>query len=210
MEEFKKHIRKLKRERDKIIRAKVTSSTYIHKANFLWKEIRELERIVKEKEKMREFEFVNRMYEECINDNGILKNEYGMISLPKRSTANSAGYDFFAQEDTMVSYEGVTYVKTGVKAKFPNDEMLMLCNRSSNPKKKQLVLINGVGIVDSDYYENPDNDGEICFAFKSLNPAGTLIKAGEKIGQGIFIKYGITHSDNAAGEREGGFGSTGV
>ena len=143
---------------------------------------------------MRKFELVSRLNEG---------------KLPERSTANSAGYDFFAQEDTMVSYGGVTYVKTGVKAKFPNDEMLMLCNRSSNPKKKELVLINGVGIVDSDYYENPDNDGEICFAFKSLNPTGTLIKAGEKIGQGIFIKYEITDSDNATGERAGGFGSTG-
>lgn len=159
---------------------------------------------------MRKFEFVSRMYEECLNDNGILKNDYGMIKLPERSTAKSAGYDFTAIEDTMVAYGGVTYVRTGIKAKFPNDEMLMLCNRSSNPKKKELVLINGVGIVDSDYYGNADNDGEICFAFKSLNPTGTFIKAGEKIGQGIFIKYGITEDDAATGSRNGGFGSTGA
>lgn len=133
----------------------------------------------------------------------------GEIELPRRSTAKSAGYDFVAIEDTMVAYSGVTYVKTGVKAKFPDDEILMLCNRSSNPKKKELVLMNGVGIVDSDYYGNPDNDGEICFAFKSLNPTGTFIKAGEKLGQGIFIKYGITEDDAAEGERTGGFGSTG-
>lgn len=68
----------------------------------------------------------------------------GEIELPKRSTAKSGGYDFIAIEDTMVAYAGVTYVKTGVKAYFPDDEILMLCNRSSNPKKKELVLINGV------------------------------------------------------------------
>lgn len=131
------------------------------------------------------------------------------VELPKRSTAKSGGYDFICPEDTMVAYNGVTYVKTGIKAYFPDDEILMLCNRSSNPKKKELVLINGVGIIDSDYADNPDNEGEICFAFKSLNPTGTFIKAGEKLGQGIFIKYAKTDDDAADGERTGGFGSTG-
>ena len=143
---------------------------------------------------MRKFEKVNRIE--------------GEIELPRRSTAKSAGYDFISIEDTWVAYSEVTYVRTGIKAKFPDNEMLMLCNRSSNPKKKELVLINGVGIVDSDYYGNPDNDGEICFAFKSLNPSGTFIKAGEKLGQGIFIRFGITDDDSAEGERIGGFGST--
>ena len=88
----------------------------------------------------------------------------------------------------------------------------MLCNRSSNPKKKELVLINGVGIVDSDYYGNPDNDGEICFAFSSLNETGSFIKKGEKIGQGIiqkFIKAENDNSSNSTAVRAGGFGSTG-
>lgn len=130
------------------------------------------------------------------------------FDLPKRSTKCSGGYDFICPEDTMVAYNGVTYVKTGVKAYFPEDEILMLCNRSSNPKKKELVLINGVGIVDSDYADNKDNEGEICFAFKSMNPTGTFIKAGEKLGQGLFIRYGIVDDDEAEGERLGGFGST--
>ena len=67
----------------------------------------------------------------------------------------------------------------------------------------------GYGIVDCDYVDNADNEGEICFAFKSLNESGTFIKAGEKLGQGIFIKYEITEDDAAEGERTGGFGSTG-
>ena len=71
------------------------------------------------------------------------------IKLPERSTAHSAGYDFYAIENTHVFSKGVTYVKTGVKVKLDNDEFLMLCNRSSNPGKKELVLINGVGIIDA-------------------------------------------------------------
>ena len=134
------------------------------------------------------------------------------INLPERSTAYSAGYDFYAIENTHVFSRGVTYVKTGVKVKLASDEFLMLCNRSSNPGKKELVLINGVGIVDSDYYGNPDNDGEICFAFSSLNETGSFIKKGEKIGQGIiqkFIKAENDNSSNSTAVRAGGFGSTG-
>lgn len=136
----------------------------------------------------------------------------GDIKLPERSTVCSAGYDFFALQDIMIPGNNtVTYVKTGIKIKMAEDEFLMLCNRSSNPKKKELVLMNGVGIIDSDYYNNPDNDGEICFAFSSLNPTGSFIKQGEKIGQGIIMKYLKTENDfssNPKVERVGGFGST--
>lgn len=131
------------------------------------------------------------------------------INLPERSTAYSAGYDFYAIENTHVFSRGVTYVKTGVKVKLASNEFLMLCNRSSNPGKKELVLINGVGIVDADYYGNPDNDGEIAFAFQSLNESGSFINKGDKIGQGIIIKYIKTEDDTASGTRVGGFGSTG-
>lgn len=135
------------------------------------------------------------------------------FKLPERSTKFSAGYDFYAPEDVNVPGKGaVTYVKTGVKVKLAEDEFLMLCNRSSNPKKKELVLMNGVGIVDSDYYGNPDNDGEIAFAFSSLNETGSFIKKGEKIGQGIiqkFIKAEDDYSSNLTVTRAGGFGSTG-
>ena len=132
------------------------------------------------------------------------------IKLPERSTTHSAGYDFYAIENTHVFGKGVTYVKTGVKVKLAPDEFLMLCNRSSNPSKKELVLINGVGIIDADYYGNPDNDGEIAFAFQSSNESGSFINKGDKIGQGIILNYRKTEDDKAEGVRTGGFGSTGV
>ena len=156
---------------------------------------------------MAKFEYVNR-----IISTGYETKEPD-FKLPERSTKFSAGYDFYAPEDITIPGKGaVTYVKTGVKIKLSEDEFLMLCNRSSNPKKKELVLMNGVGIVDSDYYGNPDNDGEICFAFSSLNETGSFIKKGEKIGQGIiqkFIKTENDYSSNPTATRVGGFGSTG-
>ena len=129
--------------------------------------------------------------------------------LPERSTGNSAGYDFYVPEDTICKSHQITLVKTGIKAKFPNDEALLLFNRSSNPKKKGLIILNGVGVVDADYYENPDNDGEIGGLFYNMLDEDVVLKAGEKMMQGIFVKYGIIDNDNAEGERTGGFGSTG-
>ena len=138
--------------------------------------------------------------------------ENANINLPVRKTKYSAGYDIEAAEDCIIpSFKrGMkpTLVKTGLKAYMEDDEMLLLYNRSSNPGKKGLVLANGVGVVDKDYYGNPDNDGAIMFAFFNLKDEDVEIKKGDAIGQAIFQKYMVTDDDIASGERVGGFGST--
>ena len=138
--------------------------------------------------------------------------ENSNINLPIRKTKYSAGYDIEAAEDIIVpSFKkgsNPTLIKTGLKAYMQDDEYLMLCNRSSNPKKKGLILANSVGIVDKDYYENTDNDGHIMFAFYNIKEEDIEIKKGEAIGQAIFQKYLVVDNDNAEGERSGGFGST--
>lgn len=135
------------------------------------------------------------------------------VRLPERSTKGSAGYDFFVLEDIEVPPfklgDNPFMVATGVKASFPQNEMLMLVNRSSNPKKKGLVIPAGLGIVDSDYYENPDNDGEMFFAFWNMRKETITLNKGDRIGQGIFIPIGLTVDDSSESERLGGFGSTG-
>ena len=134
------------------------------------------------------------------------------INLPARKTKNSAGYDFEAAEDIVVpKFEpGIkpTLIPTGIKAYMEEDEVLYLFNRSSNPKKKGLILANSVGVVDADYYGNPDNDGNIMFAFYNIKDEDVEIKKGEAIGQGVFQKYLTVDNDEASGERTGGFGST--
>lgn len=138
--------------------------------------------------------------------------ENAEINMPVRKTKYSAGYDVEAAEDCIVpafkAGQAPTLVKTGIKAYMPEDEYLMLCNRSSNPKKKGLVLSNGVGIVDGDYYGNPDNDGHIMFAFFNIKDEDIEIKKGDCIGQAIFQKFFTVDNDNAEGARMGGFGST--
>ena len=135
------------------------------------------------------------------------------IELPIRSTLNSAGYDFFAIEDDVIPAKTIKIIMTGIKCELMPDMMLVLANRSSNPSKKGLVLINGIGVVDADYYGNADNDGEIGFAFYNMKDEDVNIKKGEKLGQGIIVNFIKTENDyisNPRNTRAGGFGSTGI
>lgn len=141
------------------------------------------------------------------------------INLPKRQTLRSAGYDFEAAEETSIPPIWRTIllhlqikpilVHTGIKAAMEPDEALFLYNRSGNPLKKFLLLGNGVGVVDSDYYENPDNDGEIMFQFWNFGLKDLVILKGERIGQGVFKKFLLTDDDESEQRtRKGGLGHT--
>lgn len=101
-----------------------------------------------------------------------------------------------------------TLVSTGMKCKLDPGTYLELSVRSSTPLKHWIVLANGVGIIDADYYNNPDNEGEIFLQLINLSPYDILLKKGEKIGQGIIKQYLTTEDDAATGDRLGGFGST--
>lgn len=101
-----------------------------------------------------------------------------------------------------------TLVSTGMKVQLDEDEYLELSARSSTPLKHWLIVANSVGIIDADYYNNPDNEGEIFFQFINFTPFPILIKAGEFIGQGIIHKFGKTEDDVEGIERVGGFGSS--
>lgn len=101
-----------------------------------------------------------------------------------------------------------TLVSTGMKCKLADDEYLELSVRSSCPLKYWLILANGVGIIDADYYNNEDNEGEIFFQLINLSPYPIKLNKGDIIGQGIIHKFVTTEDDIATGTRTGGFGST--
>ena len=101
-----------------------------------------------------------------------------------------------------------TLVSTGMKCKLDPGSWLQLSVRSSSPLKYWLMLGNGIGIIDADYYNNPDNEGEIFFQIYNLSPFNIQIKKGDTIGQATILPYGITSDDVVMGERTGGFGST--
>jgi dUTP pyrophosphatase len=103
-----------------------------------------------------------------------------------------------------------TLVSTGVKCYLEEGYYLELSVRSSTPLKYWIILANSVGIIDADYADNPDNEGEIFFQIINLSPFPIQLKKGDIIGQGIIKRYEVTDDDKAEGERTGGFGSTSV
>ena len=133
------------------------------------------------------------------------------INIPKRSTANAAGYDIEAAEDIVVPIykPGIkpTLIPTGLKAYCEPDECYFLMSRSGGPKKG-LLTPHGFGLIDSDYYENETNDGHFMVQVFNCSDHDIEIKKGDKIAQVMFTKYLITDDDNACGKRTGGFGST--
>ena len=129
------------------------------------------------------------------------------IKLPTRATEHSAGYDFYSPVDVTIEPGESRLIFTDIKAHMYYDNVLMLYVRSSMGKY-HVVIANGTGIIDSDYYGNEDNDGNIGFRLLNLGTAPYVIKAGDRIGQGVFLKYGTVKDDSASGSRSGGFGST--
>ena len=141
---------------------------------------------------------------EKFNKDNIIKNEDGVpvsVKIPPMDLTEIA-------EVTKATLVRPTLVPTGVKCYLDPGTYLELSVRSSSPLKYWLVLANGVGIIDADYADNPDNEGEIFFQLINLSPVTITLRKGDIIGQGIIKSYLTTEDDNAEGERSGGFGST--
>ena len=134
------------------------------------------------------------------------------LSLPVRSTPGSAGYDIASAIDTQLPPGIMTLVPTGIKAYMLQDEYLGLHIRSSLAVKFGLRLANGQGIIDSDYYNNPDNEGHILLALVNGGSQSVRITCGMRLAQGIFYKYLLADEDHLTGKelRGGGIGSTGT
>lgn len=134
------------------------------------------------------------------------------IHLPIRKTAYSAAYDLEAAEDIVLpSFEKGSkpiLIPTGLKAYMQPDEVLVIVPRSSGPKKQGISFPHSAGIIDGDYYGNPDNDGHIFVQCINLKNEDVKIKKGDAVGQAIFQKFLIADDDQADGVRNGGFGST--
>lgn len=138
----------------------------------------------------------------------LVKGETNLDLLPKRSTQHSAGYDFVAAETITIDSGAIKLVPTNVKAYMQEGEVLYLYDRFSNPRKRGIVLSNSVGVIDKDYYGNPDNDGNIHAQFTNITNDVVTIEKGTAMMQGVFMPFLLADDDNASGVRVGGFGST--
>lgn len=145
-----------------------------------------------------------KQFKSDIKDDISLYEEY---NLPLRKTKYSAGYDFFAIEDFEIIPGEIKKIPTGYKAKFGENEMLMLFVRSSMGFKYNIRMCNQVGIIESDYYNNLDNEGHIFVALQNEGDKVFKVKKGEAYSQGVFTKF-LTCGDEVLNVRTGGIGST--
>lgn len=131
------------------------------------------------------------------------------IKLPQRQTKTSAGYDLATAEDVSILPNEIKLIPTGLKVKMNPNEVLLVFPRSSLTIKKGLVLSNGVGVIDQDYYNNKNNEGHILLPLLNITSEKVFLKKGERVCQGIFINYlTLTNESKQTKERIGGFGSS--
>ncbi len=138
-----------------------------------------------------------------------IRDMYESLSLPKRATKGSAGYDFYAPFAFSLPPGATIKIPTGIRAKMEENWVLKIYPRSGLGFKFRLQMNNTVGIIDSDYYYS-DNEGHIFVKMTNDSNEGRTVDvtAGMGLVQGIFLEYGITVDDDADGIRNGGFGST--
>ena len=136
---------------------------------------------------MRTFEKIS--FEQFKKDIKNDKNLYDSYNIPKRETQFAAGYDFEAIEDITIKPNEIKKIATGIKADMNDDEVLLLVDRSSQGFKYNVRMCNQIGVIDKDYYNNKDNEGHIFIKLQNEGDKDYVVKKGEGIIQGIFIKY---------------------
>ena len=144
--------------------------------------------------------------EQFVSDGG-LESVFEEISLPKRATAGSAGYDIFAPCDVVVKKGETALIANGIKAEMPQNVVLLILPRSGLGFKYKLRLCNTVGVIDADYFDNPKNEGHILIKL-SAEGSDVVIEKGKAFAQGIFVNYLVCDDDVTNTQRVGGFGST--
>ncbi|MDD2202799.1 MAG: deoxyuridine 5'-triphosphate nucleotidohydrolase [Bacilli bacterium] len=159
---------------------------------------------------MRKFEKISfEQFKKDFSEFENLKIMYKDLKLPKRKTLNSAGYDFSSPFDFVLHPTEIIKVNTGIKVSMENDDCLMILDRSSAGFKYNIRICNQVGLIDSDYYNNPQNEGHICIALQNEGEKDWIVKRGESFAQGLFTKYLIVDDEEQiTNTRTGGIGST--
>lgn len=131
-------------------------------------------------------------FKKDVEDNSEL---YESIKIPKRDSDATAGYDICLLNDITIKKGEIIKLPTGLKCFFEKDEVLFLVVRSSMGFKYNIRLCNQVGVIDSDYYNNQDNEGHIWIKIQNEGNKDVNFKKGDAIVQGIFLKYLTTKND---------------
>lgn len=121
---------------------------------------------------------------------------YKSIRMPQRDSKHAAGYDFFLLDDLELEPGEIKQIPTGIKGTYGGDEVLLLIDRSSTGFKHNVRLCNQVGVIDADYYNNPDNEGHIWYKIQNEGEKKVVFRRGEAVIQGVFMRYLLTDDDD--------------
>ena len=156
---------------------------------------------------MRKFERIS--FKQFKKDVSNDKELYNKIEIPKRSTNHSAGYDIRSIVNVIIKPGESEVIKTGLKVDMNDDEVFYIFDRSSLGFKYDVFLSNSVGVIDSDYYNNEDNEGHFCIKLLNMGKKDFEVKIGDRIAQGVFMKYlTVDNEEKIDKKRKGGIGST--
>ena len=144
-------------------------------------------------------------YFEVVEDN--FRRSTGEITLPTRGSKHSAGYDFYSPIGITIPPHESVLIWSDVKAHMYYDNVLVIATRSSMGKQP-VTIAQAIGIIDSDYYDNETTGGNIGIRLYNAGNTPYIINVGDRIAQGVFLKYGTVKDDSVTAERTGGFGST--
>lgn len=122
--------------------------------------------------------------------------------VPRRATKYSAGYDIHSAVSAEIKPGEKYVIPTNTAVEMGEDDVLLIFPRSSYSIKFGLEFV--VGVIDADY------KGQIFICYRNTGDEPFFIKRGDRIAQGVFVKFFKTDDDSASGERRGGVGSTGV
>ncbi len=130
------------------------------------------------------------------------------IPLPVYHTEGSVGFDILCREDTAVKPGEIILIPGNIIVETPKGYMLMIALRSSTPRKYGLIKPHGIGVIDTDYCGEGD---EIKVQVYNYTGKETIVKKGDRIAQGIFVKIDRFEWEETEqmGKTRGGFGSTG-
>lgn len=160
---------------------------------------------------MRKFEKISleQWTKDVAKMNPSYSEKYDEIIFPKRATSKSAGYDLYSPISITIKPDEQVMIPSGLKVNMDEDDVMLILIRSSLGIKKHISIPNQTGVIDADYYNNPDNEGHFWICLKNNGTEDFVINQGDRISQAIFLKYQKVVDDEPITEsRNGGFGST--
>ena len=132
------------------------------------------------------------------------------LPLPTYHTLGSVAFDLYARKNIKIAPWKPTIIPANVIIEVPKGFFLLLASRSSTPIKKNMIVANGIGVIDQDYHGDKDEIGVQVLNFSDKE---VTVERGERIAQALLVQVAKVVEfevvDSIKRQSRGGFGSTG-